>query len=504
MQKIQDWQILVFGVLLFLSFFIGNSVLADSAFININNRDSVTRVRSVFLDITAPEGARQMKISNDGTLYDADWEPVATGKTWFLEYGSGTQTVYIKFKDASGNISQTYQDIIQLSPAKDLAVEFEINDGAKETFFRQVTLNIKYTPGTEGMIISNSNNFTGLSFSDVSESAVWALTEGSGQKTVYMQFKDSAGKIKTVSDIIKYTEPANYINDGTLLKGQGSTIYYLGEDYKLHPFSNSMVFHSWYSNFSKVKYVGNAKLREYEIGNTMCVRPGTWLLKFNDGPIVYAVEPGCKLRPILSEAQAYLLYGANWTKKIIELDAVERSVYQVRTYDATNKDKAIVDRDRDGVNAIIEKQQGTSDVNSDTDNDGLTDYEEIFYWFSDPVLADTDADGYKDGKEIATGFNPFSTGKLKEIPEGTYRFPYGTFFSTTAGNYYYVGVGGKYYATGSSKNLNILNANGFLKNFVNNPPLKLNFTLTNAPTLGNDVDNIERPMIYAGNRLQRL
>ena len=115
------------------SFFIGNYVLADSAYVNINNRESVTRIRAVTIDFSAPEGTRQMLISNDSGLYGAEWEPYQESKTWYLEYGVGTHTVYVKFKDKAGSISQIYKDTIQLSPAKEMGVEFEINDGAKET-----------------------------------------------------------------------------------------------------------------------------------------------------------------------------------------------------------------------------------------------------------------------------------------------------------------------------------------------------------------------------------
>ena len=42
----------------------------------------------------------------------------------------------------------------------------------------------------------------------------------------------------------------------------------------------------------------------------------------------------------------------------------------------------------------------------DTDNDGLTDSQEINVYGTDPEKADTDGDGYWDGVEIATGNDP--------------------------------------------------------------------------------------------------
>ena len=49
----------------------------------------------------------------------------------------------------------------------------------------------------------------------------------------------------------------------------------------------------------------------------------------------------------------------------------------------------------------------------DTDNDGLTDYEEKEIYFIDPNNPDTDNDGYSDGEEVRSGYNPKGDGKLE-------------------------------------------------------------------------------------------
>ena len=70
------------------------------------------------------------------------------------------------------------------------------------------------------------------------------------------------------------------------------------------------------------------------------------------------------------------------------------------------------DKDRDGLSAEKEKEFGTSDYDSDTDWDGISDKDEIEKWKTDPIKADTDGDGFNDGFEIAGGFNPKGPGKL--------------------------------------------------------------------------------------------
>lgn len=52
------------------------------------------------------------------------------------------------------------------------------------------------------------------------------------------------------------------------------------------------------------------------------------------------------------------------------------------------------------------------DTKIDTDQDGLSDVEELTIWLTDPTLADTDADGYSDGEEVKNGYNPRGEGSL--------------------------------------------------------------------------------------------
>jgi hypothetical protein len=48
------------------------------------------------------------------------------------------------------------------------------------------------------------------------------------------------------------------------------------------------------------------------------------------------------------------------------------------------------------------------EISADTDNDGLTDADEIQIFRTDPLKADTDGDGYKDGEEVVNLFSPIA------------------------------------------------------------------------------------------------
>lgn len=71
-----------------------------------------------------------------------------------------------------------------------------------------------------------------------------------------------------------------------------------------------------------------------------------------------------------------------------------------------------VDTDGDGIDDSIEQTVGTNSQMKDTDNDGLSDGDEILVWKTNPLNADTDGDGYKDGGEVSSGYSPLGPGKL--------------------------------------------------------------------------------------------
>lgn len=53
-----------------------------------------------------------------------------------------------------------------------------------------------------------------------------------------------------------------------------------------------------------------------------------------------------------------------------------------------------------------------TDDSGDTDNDGLTNFEEEFLYGTNPTVVDTDADTYPDGEEVKNGYNPNGPGKM--------------------------------------------------------------------------------------------
>ncbi len=116
------------------------------------------------------------------------------------------------------------------------------------------------------------------------------------------------------------TTPAHAAAAGTNIKMAGlSTVYYLGADNKRYVYPNDRTYKSWYVDFSNVQTVSQSELESYSLGANVTMRPGTWLVKITTNPNVYAVEPGGKLRSIVSESNAISLWGANWASKVVDV-----------------------------------------------------------------------------------------------------------------------------------------------------------------------------------------
>lgn len=64
------------------------------------------------------------------------------------------------------------------------------------------------------------------------------------------------------------------------------------------------------------------------------------------------------------------------------------------------------DYDQDGIENGLELELGTDPLSPDTDNDKLSDKQEIEWGLSDPCDQDSDNDGLSDFYEITKGSNP--------------------------------------------------------------------------------------------------
>jgi len=471
MRKIQLWSLAIVSLFSFVVF--GVAKAADSS-LSINHGDSITKSRFVTLWFTPNGRAQYIRVSDSPDLSAASWQAYFSQHSYILPPGLGTKTVYAQFRDQYGILSSVINDSIVLSLPATTTLDFTINEGAKETSSRYVDLKLNYSEGIETVAFANSSDGFETTY-QVQKSFPWVLSSGTGDKTVYIKYTDGYGASKVVSRKIRYVEPSRYLKEGTLIKGQGDTIYYYGFDGKLHAFLHNAIYHSWFKDFLNVTVVSQPKIREYQIGSPMCMRPGTWLLRFSNSSRVYAVEPGCTLRPIRSEAEAYILYGKDWGKKIMVMDPFYEIFYRAKSLTAY---QPYDDRDRDGIDFRQEQMYGSSDMKVDSDIDGVSDYEEIVYWFSDPTMTDTDGDGVSDGKEILKNQSPVGFGDLKKVPAGTYEYPLGSVvYDPEAKSYVYRDTNGLFYTYTINKKIKSTEDKriAFTENFILRPTLLVPF-----------------------------
>lgn len=75
-----------------------------------------------------------------------------------------------------------------------------------------------------------------------------------------------------------------------------------------------------------------------------------------------------------------------------------------------------LDTDNDGLSNNEEIALGTDPTSADTDDDDLSDGDEVKIYLTDPLNPDTDGDGYLDGAEVDAGYDPKGQGRLLEQP----------------------------------------------------------------------------------------
>ncbi|MFZ2681770.1 MAG: hypothetical protein WAZ14_01615 [Patescibacteria group bacterium] len=96
-------------------------------------------------------------------------------------------------------------------------------------------------------------------------------------------------------------------------------VYVIGDDGKRHPFPNEVTFTSWGYSFADVETVDSTTMASYLIGGSVTVKPGTYLVKIQSVPKVYAVAPNRTLRWIYTEDIAIELFGEQWASEVIDV-----------------------------------------------------------------------------------------------------------------------------------------------------------------------------------------
>lgn len=198
-----------------------------SGSVTINSGDAVTAVRNVTLGISANDvtsGVSEMQVSESPTFVAASWEAYATSKAFMLSTVDGVKTVYVRFKDAAGNISSSTNDTIEYDSTAPGIVSFSINSDAAYTNSTGVTLAITGSDAGSGiyqMMISNVADFTGASWETYETSKAWTISSGDGTQTVYIKLRDTTLNVSDTAQDSILLDTSNPV--GTIIINSGDT-----------------------------------------------------------------------------------------------------------------------------------------------------------------------------------------------------------------------------------------------------------------------------------------
>lgn len=107
-----------------------------------------------------------------------------------------------------------------------------------------------------------------------------------------------------------------------------ATVYLFGSDGRRHLFFNELVYYSWYLNQVGIIELADRDLASILPGPNVQIRPGTWLIKIQTAPQLYAVAR-CGVRQwITTESLGRGLFGPMWnvgTDQVIPVPGVRRA-----------------------------------------------------------------------------------------------------------------------------------------------------------------------------------
>ena len=210
----------------------------------------------------------------------------------------GTDDLFVRLASAdSKQVKLTLSAIVDL--------EMSINKALSKTNSQNVTLYLN-SPDATQMAISNSNDFTNISFEPYSKTKSWILTSGNGVKTVYVKFRTTAGGTKIVSDTIEFVSQATEQKTGVCPLDIGkaykipdsSAIYYITEDCTRRAFKDETTYKTYFTSWSSVNNTTQTKLN---------LVPNDSLGFMPKGPL-YNPQYGAIVK-IVSDPKIYLLLG---------------------------------------------------------------------------------------------------------------------------------------------------------------------------------------------------
>lgn len=173
-------------------------IFSDSIVIDNDNIKILKSKRQVVnLKISAKQ-AEYMMLANVSSFYGAKWEKYKEEYlNWELSNElEGKKSVFVRFRDEAGNISEPVMDFVVLDNKGPLNCSIDIDFKKEYTIDPDGKVRLQLSAvDADSMMISNDPTFSSARWEPFKEDRPWMLSDGDGLKTVYAKFKDIANNV---------------------------------------------------------------------------------------------------------------------------------------------------------------------------------------------------------------------------------------------------------------------------------------------------------------------
>ncbi|PLX27289.1 hypothetical protein C0581_03470 [Candidatus Parcubacteria bacterium] len=239
----------------------------------------------------------------------------------------GENDLFVRLDSANEDIVQ-----VTLSAIDDL--EFSINRALSTTESQDVILHFN-SPHAVMVAISNTADFEGVSYQSYMSEIPWTLTEGSGEKTVYVKLRTAQGGTRDVSDTIVRVV-ADVPSDVVIPEGEcpldvekaykhekHSGVYYITDTCTKRAFMDESTFFSYFVSWDGVSVVAEEKLAmvprdvlEFMPKGSLYIPLESSLVKTVTDPSVYLLFSGQKHLIASPTVFKALGYAWNWIEDV--------------------------------------------------------------------------------------------------------------------------------------------------------------------------------------------
>ena len=182
---------------------IHDDIAPSSPTLSINSGALYTQNTAVTLALSVVGGTQMYITQTAGCTSGGAWETYTTSKAWTLANSNASNTIYVAYRDAAGNVSTCANASITHDNLAPTGNSILINSGNAATGSLNVSLDLASTGASEMYVTNTAGCSSGGAWESYATSKTWTLAAPDTTDTVYVAFRDAAGNVSScVSDSI--------------------------------------------------------------------------------------------------------------------------------------------------------------------------------------------------------------------------------------------------------------------------------------------------------------